>query len=110
MFHNFLQHDQCNSLGSLYGEQALWEGGRRCLGGGRTEGRPKCERAQGQALISKPPTSPRKILPDEIDRPSRAVAPKPEQQPPTAGLWSPLPLWLKGHPGCFPTSGAVEIF
>ena len=94
---------QCNSLGSLYGEQALWERQPALPLGGRLgpEGRPRCERAQGQALISKPHTSPRKTLPDEIDRPSRAVAPRAKQQPPTAGLWSPLPLLVKGPPGCF---------
>ena len=94
---------QCNPLGTLYGEQALWERqlelplGRRL---GRV-GRPTCERAQGQALISKPPASPRKILPDEINRPSRAVARRAKQQPPTAGLWSPLPPLVKGHPSRF---------
>lgn len=94
---------QCNSLGSLYGEQALWERQPALPLGGRLgpEGRPRRERAQGQALISKPPTSPRETLPDEVDRPSRAVAPRAKQQPPTAGLWSPLPLWLKGTPVVF---------
>lgn len=101
---------QCKPLGSLYGEQALWEG-QQGLALWEEAGaqRPKVERARGEALISdpqipKPLASPGKSRLLGIQRPSRAVGlqrPNGRPQPPAHGV-SSLPFWLKGIPASSP--------